>query len=220
MGIHEIFRVIDCLIKGESAYLFGQLLSEFELNNNVYCQRFNSTTAMFLFSTVKCDHHLTTTCAKAREASSEKASRAFNISFLICAQPTKNGFAAPFGVVCLGTPTRKAAGSNPVGRTKTTNPVKPDWWFFFYCFIPYSQEHPHLLYGPKTSVPIFETSKGSPAALAAGAPFYFAFYTIIARPLAALWCASFLQSHLFAPLQNSHPKTPLDTARFSLSQLN
>ena len=78
---------------------------------------------------------------------------------------------------------------------KTTNPVKPDWWFFFYCFIPYSQEHPHLLYGPKTFVPIFETSKGSPAALAAGAPFYFAFYTIIARPLGALWCASFLQSH-------------------------
>ena len=81
MGIHEIFRVIDCLIKGESAYLFGQLLSEFELNNNVYCQRFNSTTAMFLFSTVKCDHHLTTTHAKAREASSEKASRAFYMVF-------------------------------------------------------------------------------------------------------------------------------------------
>ena len=83
MGIHEIFRVIDCLIKGESAYLFGQLLSEFELNNNVYCQRFNSTTAMFLFSTVKCDHHLTTTHAKAREASSEKASRAFARAFYI-----------------------------------------------------------------------------------------------------------------------------------------
>ena len=91
---------------------------------------------------------------------------------------------------------------------------------FLLLFYPLQPRTPHLLCGPKTSVPIFETSKGSPAALAAGAPFYFAFYTIIARPLAALWCASFLQSHLFAPLQNSHPKTPLDTARFSLSQLN
>ena len=135
MGIHEIFRVIDCLIKGESAYLFGQLLSEFELNNNVYCQRFNSTTAMFLFSTVKCDHHLTTTYAKAREASSEKASRAFNISFLICAQPTKNGLKSRFGVVCLGTPTRKAAGSNPDGRpTKRPlceNTAAFSWYFKF-----------------------------------------------------------------------------------------
>ena len=64
------------------------------------------------------DHHLTTTHANAHEANSEKASRAFNISFLICAQPTKNGLKSLFYVVCLGTPTRKAAGSNPVGRTK------------------------------------------------------------------------------------------------------
>ena len=82
MGIHEIFRVIDCLIKGESAYLFGQLLSEIELNNNVYCQRFNSTTAMFLFSTVKCDHYLATTYAKVREAFLKLVSRTFYIVFL------------------------------------------------------------------------------------------------------------------------------------------
>ena len=47
-----------------------------------------------------------------------KRLRGLLYSFLICAQPTRNGFAAPFGVVCLGTPTLKAVGSNPAGRTK------------------------------------------------------------------------------------------------------
>lgn len=102
MGIHEIFRVIDCLIKGESAYLFGQLLSEIELNNNVYCQRFNSTTAMFLFSTVKCDHYLATTYAKVRETFFETGFADFLYSFLIW--PIKNGLKLMFSFVCLGTP--------------------------------------------------------------------------------------------------------------------
>ena len=60
---------------------------------------------------------------------------------IICAQATKNGAERPFLFGCLSSPTRKAAGSNPVGRTRQKASKSrllcafPGFLFFAFRFV-------------------------------------------------------------------------------------
>ena len=66
------------------------------------------------------DHYCAATPQNARKACCDNQQRAFSVCYDSCAIPTKFTFQRQSIPSCRSSPTRKARGSNPPGRTKSS----------------------------------------------------------------------------------------------------
>ena len=82
----------------------------------------------------KIDHHLTTTVQRHHKIPEKPVvitdNRLFSCFGGKCAEPIKFTFQRPFTPPCRSSPTRKARGSNPPGRTKSSTL----WGAALFCF--------------------------------------------------------------------------------------